>query len=67
MKAKQPAGRRRRNATERERLIQEQAASGLTKKAFCARRQINLATFYAWAKRKQAVMVRTRPKLLGPW
>ena len=48
-------------------MIQEQAASGLTKKAFCARRQINLATFYAWAKRKQAVMVRTRPKLLGPW
>jgi len=59
MKAEQPARRRvRRKATERERLIQEQAASGLTKKAFCARRQINLATFYAWAKRKQAVMVR---------
>ena len=59
MKAKQPARRVRRKAAERERLIQEQATSGLTKKAFCAKRQINLATFYAWAKRKRAVMVRT--------
>ena len=60
MKAKQPTQRRRqrRGTTQRERLIQEQAASGLTKKAFCARRHINLHTFYAWAKRTQALTVR---------
>ena len=61
MKAEQPTRRRvRRKTAERERLIKEQAASGLTKKTFCARRQINLTTFYAWAKRKSAVGVQTR-------
>jgi hypothetical protein len=59
MKAEQPVRRRvRRDTAERERLIQEQAASGLTKKAFCARRRINRATFYAWAKQERAMMVR---------
>jgi hypothetical protein len=59
MKAEQPVRRRvRREASEQERLVQEQAASGLTKKAFCAQRRINRATFYAWAKRKRAIMVR---------
>ena len=33
--------------------MREQAQSGLTKKAFCAKRQIKLHTFYAWAKRKR--------------
>jgi hypothetical protein len=66
MKAKQPVRRVRRKATDRERLIQEQAASGLTKKAFCAQRQINLATFYTWAKRKQTCAVSCRdPYLLN--
>ena len=32
--------------------MREQAQSGLTKRAFCAQRQIKLHTFYAWAKRK---------------
>ena len=59
MKAEQPARRRvRRETAERERLIQEQAASGLTKKAFCARRHINLATFYAWTKSSRAITAR---------
>jgi hypothetical protein len=59
MKAQQPVRRRvRRETAERERLIQEQAASGLTKKAFCVRRHINLATFYAWTKPSRAIMVR---------
>ena len=60
MKAKQPTQRRRvrRGTAQRERLIQEQAASGLTKKAFCARRHINLATFYAWTKSSRAITAR---------
>ncbi len=60
MKAERPSGRRcvRREASERERLIQEQATSGLTKKAFCAERRINLATFYSWTKKRQVVAVR---------
>ena len=45
-------------AEDRERLIREQAQSGLTELAFCAQRQINLATFYTWDKRKP-VAVRT--------
>jgi len=47
----------RHGAEDRERLIREQAQSGLTKRAFCAQRQINLATFYAWAKRTPSVAV----------
>jgi transposase-like protein len=59
MKAEQPArGRRaltRYGAEGRERLIQEYAQSGLTKKAFCAQRQINLGTFYGWSKKRTAI------------
>jgi hypothetical protein len=52
MKAKSSTGRRHRyTAEERERLIQEHAASGLTKKAFCARQRIKLTTFYTWTQR----------------
>ena len=36
---------------EMEHLLAEQAASGQTKKAFCASRQINPATFYYWQRR----------------
>lgn len=58
MKAK-PAERRRRvlarySAEDRERLIQGQAQSGLTKKAFCEQEGINLGTFPGWRKRRVA-------------
>ena len=39
--------------------MREQTQSGLTKKAFCAQRQINLGTFYGWAKRN--LPVKRRP------
>ena len=56
MKTNTTAERRCRfTAKERNRLIQEHAASGLTKKAFCARRRIKLTTFYAWRPRTQTV------------
>ncbi len=42
---------KRRNKTEWRRLIEEQAASGLTQKAFCAQAGIAVATFGYW-KRK---------------
>ena len=42
---------KRRNRTEWLQLIDEQAASGLSQKAFCAQREIPLATFGYW-KRK---------------
>ena len=42
---------RRYSAADRERLIAEQAQSGLTKKAFCAERGIAIQTFYGWMKR----------------
>jgi len=32
-------------------VLSDQAGSGLTKKAFCAEHQINVATFYYWQKR----------------
>jgi hypothetical protein len=58
MKAELPAVRRRvltrYGAEGRERLMREQTQSGLTKKAFCVQRQINLGTFYGWAKKRQA-------------
>jgi hypothetical protein len=38
----------------REQLIREHAQSGLTKKEFCARQQINLNTFYTWSGRKSS-------------
>lgn len=40
------------SAEDRERLIKEQAQSGLTKKAFCEQRGINLGTFHGWGKRQ---------------
>jgi len=53
MNNEQPAERRRvhtrYSAADRERLIQEQARSGLTKKAFCAREGIALPTFHSWS------------------
>jgi hypothetical protein len=56
MKAKQSKERRRvpaqYTAADRERLIQEHARSGLTKKVFCAKRGINLTTFHGWFKRR---------------
>ncbi|WP_295450859.1 hypothetical protein [uncultured Thiodictyon sp.] len=62
MKAKTTAGRRCRfTAEERHRLIQEHAASGLTKKAFCARRRIKLTTFYAWAQRAHTAVATRSP------
>jgi transposase-like protein len=39
---------RRYSAEDRERLIREQAASGLTKKAFCKERGIHVSTFHWW-------------------
>jgi hypothetical protein len=32
-------------------ILEEQADSGLSKKAFCAERGINVATFYYWQRR----------------
>lgn len=59
MKAQRPVQRRRvarrYSAAEREQLIQEQAQSGQTKKAFCQDRALSLHTFYGWAKKRQGV------------
>jgi hypothetical protein len=59
MNATQPAERgrvhKRYNAADRERLIQEQARSGLTKTAFCAREGIALPTFHSWGTRSLPV------------
>lgn len=47
---------RRYTAEDRDRLIREHAASGMTKKAFCAERGMHVSTFHWWLKvRKQAV------------
>ena len=40
------------SAAERERLIREYGKSGLSKKAFCRQRGVNLATFYGWTRRQ---------------
>lgn len=40
------------SAAERERLIEQQEASGLSKKEFCRQEGINPGTFYGWTKRK---------------
>lgn len=62
MKAKTTAERRCRfTAKERNRLIQVHAASGLTKKAFCVRRRINLATFYSWRPQAQTAAATPAP------
>ncbi len=39
---------RRYSADDRERLIREHAASGLTKKAFCEQQGIKVGTFMGW-------------------
>jgi transposase-like protein len=41
------------SAEDRERLIREQAASGLTKKAFCKERGIHVSTFHYWNKERK--------------
>jgi transposase-like protein len=53
-------GRRltRYSAADRERLIREQAKSGLTKKAFCERHGINRSTFLGWRRYQTAVKKR---------
>lgn len=51
---------RRYTAEDRERLIREQAESGMTQKAFCEERGINVSTFHWWRKEKRKVTV---PKL----
>ncbi len=62
MKAEQAARRRgvltRYTAEDRERLINEQAQSGMTKKAFCGKRGINLGTFHGWGKRPRRALMR---------
>lgn len=45
------------SAEDRERLIEEQAHSGLTKKAFCEQRGINIGTFHGWGKHRGKVRV----------
>lgn len=64
MKAERPARRRRvlrrYNAEDRERLIREQAQSGLTKVAFCRRQGLSLMTFYGWSRKRRAIQRRPR-------
>ena len=59
MKSKRPTRRgrvlARYSASDRERLIREQAKSGLTKKAFCEREGVNLGTFYGWSRHGRVV------------
>ena len=43
----------RRSAEDREQLIQEYSASGLTRREFCAKRKINLTTFHGWFKKRR--------------
>lgn len=45
---------------DRERLIREQANSGLTKKAFCEREGVNLGTFHGWSKYRRTVKSKPR-------
>ncbi len=45
---------RRYSAEDRERLIREQAESGMTKKAFCEQRGIHITTFHGWRKQSQS-------------
>jgi transposase-like protein len=58
MNAKRPAVRRRVrrrfSAQDRERLIAEQAQSGLTIKAFCEREGLKPWTLYGWRKKPRA-------------
>ena len=45
------ASYQRRAVNEWETLIQEQLASGLSAKSFCAERGIGIASFYKWRQR----------------
>lgn len=45
---------KRRSRTEWHELIDEQAASGLTRKVFCEREGIPVATFGYWKRKLQA-------------
>ena len=45
---------RRRNAQEREQLVEEFKVSGMSQAAFCEERGIHLATFKSWFYKKQA-------------
>jgi putative transposase len=45
------ARRVRRDRAQWQRLIEEQAASGLTQQAFCTRRRVAYATFCTWKRR----------------
>jgi transposase-like protein len=62
MEAERPTAKRRvvtrYSAADRERLIAEQADSGMSKTAFCAQRGVNLSTFHGWAKRRRNGKVR---------
>jgi len=55
MKAEQPVERgrvlARYSAEGREQFIREQAQSGMTKAAFCAKHGINIGTFHGWSKK----------------
>lgn len=59
MKARGVARRRRvlrrYSAEDRERLMREQAQSGLTKKGFCAQHGISLGTFHGWSKPRRSL------------
>ncbi len=46
---------KRRSRIEWQELIDEQAASGLSQKAFCAQRDIPLATFGYWKRKLRSV------------
>ena len=50
---------KRRSKSEWQRLIDEQAASGLSQKAFCGQRGIPLATFGYWKRKLQAESLST--------
>ena len=54
--ARNKSGKRMYGVEERERLIREQAESGLSKVEFCAQHGIHTTTFYGWAKRMKGAM-----------
>jgi len=43
-------------------VLSDQADSGLTKKAFCTKHQINVATFYYWQKRFRESVLSDTPR-----
>ncbi len=50
---------KRRSKNEWHQLIEEQAVSGLTQKAFCEQKGIPVATFGYWKRKRQAETVST--------